>query len=432
MSSVSSPHRVRFASPELLHEQPSLKTTQHTPLKSGREATPPIYSHTPPPVLEDDKTAAYEPTPPAHEQSPLPPPKVKMSLKDFALRKKKQREEMAKERECESPGGLSMGLLEESGDEGIHVDDDGADERLGRDSEGTDHERDLEGVKDEPDTSFTMQNVVDCVLEDSPAESQRRCESEPRGATPYPPRSPVVSLRSVRSMDNAHPNGQLADPTSLVAKVEISETSIPNGLVGAYDRTSPSAPDPPPPPLHQQIKGTEKHSSSPKTFSSPLPPSAPASYSLRPSHEDGEITSVSPPKSSHFFPRSYTPPTQPRSFQTSHPLSPNFTHTTSTPTPSASWRGPPPPTRAPLSNTPSSNGPPRPLPSGPRALRVSQSSHPPTYSSPSSRVYSGSQYIPRGPSADRDRHDRDRLDWERERGWAPRPRGRTGSSGWGR
>lgn len=536
---------MRFASPEVLHGQPSLKITQHTPLKSGREATPPIYSHTPPPVLEDDKTAgsaaetvlqpdrslvhdgtslevkivppdeapqtgasmssimrdsatlvpsicestpslhdsdsphpscepalpihestpathelsppAYEPTPPAREQSPLPPPKVKMSLKDFALRKKKQREEMAKERECESPGGLSMGLLEESGDEGIHVDDDGADERLGRDSEGTDHEPDLEvtmsdikeardvemdgdndvgqaveGVKDEPDASFTMQNVVDRVLEDSPTESQRRCESEPRGATPYPPRSPVVSLRSVRSMDNAHPNGQLADPTSLVAKVEISETSIPNGLVGAYDRTSPSAPDPPPPPLHQQIKGTEKQSSSPKTFSSPLPPSAPASYSLRPSHEDGEITSVSPPKSSHFFPRSYTPPTQPRSFQTSHPLSPSFTHTTSTPTPSASWRGPPPPTRAPLSNTPSSNGPPRPLPSGPRALRVSQSSHPPTYSSPSSRVYSGSQYIPRGPSADRDRHDRDRFDWERERGWAPRPRGRTGSSGWGR
>ncbi|KAG1892868.1 uncharacterized protein F5891DRAFT_1068515 [Suillus fuscotomentosus] len=545
MSSASSPHRVRFASPEVLHGQPCLKTTQHTPLNSGRQATPPIYSHTPPPVLEDDKTAgsaaeavlqpdrspvhdgtslevkivppdeapqtgvsistimrdsttlvpsicestpslhdsdspppscepalpihestpathelsppAYEPTPPAREQSPLPPPKVKMSLKDFALRKKKQREEMAKERECESPGGLSMGLLEESGDEGIHVDDDGADERLGRDSEGTDHERDLEvtmsdirevrdvemdgdndvgqaveRVKDEPDASFTLQNVVDCVLEDSPAESQRRCESEPRGATPYPPRSPVASLRSVRSMDNAHPNGQLADPTSLVTKVEISETSIPNGLVGAYDRTSPFAPDPPPPPLHQQIKGTEKQSSSPKTFSSPLPPSAPASYSLRPSHEDGEITSASPPKSSHFFPRSYTPPTQPRSFQTSHPLSPNFTHTTSTPTPSSSWRGPPPPTRAPSSNTPSSNGPPRPLPSGPRALRVSQSSHPPTYSSPSSRVYSGSQYIPRGPSADRDRHDRDRLDWERERGWAPRPRGRTGSSGWGR
>ncbi|KAG1838583.1 hypothetical protein DFJ58DRAFT_733750 [Suillus subalutaceus] len=544
MPSASSPYRVRFASPEVLHGQPSLKTTQHTPLKSGREATPPIYSHTPPP--EDDKTAGsvvddevpqsdrspvhdgtshevkivppdeaphthasmssvmhdptppvssicestsslrdsdslplscepalpihastpatHEPTPPAREQSPLPPPKVKMSLKDFALRKKKQREEMAKEREreCESPGGLGMGLLEESGDEGMHVDEDSADERLGRDSEGTDHERDLEvtmldvreaqdvmmdgyndvrpaveGVKDEPIASSAMQTAVDCVLEDPPAESQRRCESEPRGAPPSLPRSPVASPRSVRSMDNAHPNGQLADSASLMAKTEILETSVPNGLVGAYDRASPSAPDPPPPPLRQQTKGTERQPS-PKTFLSPLPPSAPASYSLRPSHEDGEITSASPPKSSHFFPRSYTPPTQPRSFQTSHPSSPNFNHatststSTSTPSSSASWRGPPPPTRAPLSSTPS-NGPSRPLPSGPRALRVSsQSSHPPTYSSPSSRVYSGSQYIPRGPSADRDRHDRDRLDWERERGWAPRSRGRTGSSGWGR
>jgi hypothetical protein len=272
------------------------------------------------------------------------------------------------------------------------------------------------------------------VLEDPPAESQRRCESEPRGAPPSPPRSPVASPRSVRSLDNAQPNGQVADSGSLMTKIEILETSIPNGLVGAYDRASPSPPDPPPPPLHQQTKGIERQPS-PKPFSSPLPPSAPAYYSLRPSHEDGEITSASPPKPSHFFPRSYTPPTQPRSFQTSHPSSPHFTHSTSTSTPpsSASWRGPPPPTRAPLSSTPSSNGPSRPLPSGPRALRASsQSSHPPTYSSPSSRVYSGSQYIPRGPSADRDRHDRDRLDWERERGWASRSRGRTGSSGWGR
>lgn len=292
----------------------------------------------------------------------------------------------------------------------------------------------VEGVKDEPIASSATQKVVDHVLEDPPSESRRRCESEPRGAPPSSPRSPVASPRSVRSMDNAHPDGQLAEFVSLVAKIEILETSMPNGLVGAYDRASPSAPDPSPPPLRQQTKGTERQPS-PKTFSLPLPPSAPASYSLRPSHEDGEITSASPPKSSHFFPRSYTPPTQPRSFQTSHPSSPNFTHVTSTSTASssASWRGPPPLTRTPLSSTPSLNGPSRPLPSGPRALRVSsQSSHPPTYSSPSSRVYTGSQYIPRGPSADRDRHDRDRLDWERERGWAPRSRGRTGSSGWGR
>lgn len=536
--SASSPYRVRFASPEVLHGQASLKTTQHAPLKSGREVTPPIHSHTPPAALEDDKTtisavdavqqsdrspaydrtafevkivppieashthtsmspvmrdptppmssicestpslrdsdspppscelalpmhestpATHESTPPTREQSPLPPPKVKMSLKDFALRKKKQREEMAKEREreCESPGALGMGLLEESGDEGMHMDEDGVDERLGRDSEGTDQEHDVEdireaqnvvmdvdndvrpavkGVKDEPIASSAMQNVGDCVLEDPPAESQRRCESEPRGAPPSPPRSPVASPRSVRSLDNAQPNGQLADSGSLMTKIEILETSIPNGLVGAYDRASPSPPDPPPPPLHQQTKGIERQPS-PKPFSSPLPPSAPAYYSLRPSHEDGEITSASPPKPSHFFPRSYTPPTQPRSFQTSHPSSPHFTHSTSTSTPStsASWRVPPPPTRVPLSSTPSSNGPSRPLPSGPRALRASsQSSHPPTYSSPSSRVYSGSQYIPRGPSADRDRHDRDRLDWERERGWASRSRGRTGSSGWGR
>ncbi|KAG0692261.1 hypothetical protein DFH29DRAFT_817869, partial [Suillus ampliporus] len=377
-------------------------------------------------------------TPPPREPSPPPPPKVKMSLKDFAMRKKKQREEMAKEREreCESPDEQQGKDCEET-DQECDVEVAAANSREGQDVVMNDDVRPVvDEVKDEPLAYPALQNVVDCMLENPPAESQRRCESEPRRVPLSPPRPPTSPPRSVHSMDKAQPNGRLADFASLKAKIEILETPIPRGLVGNDDRTSPSAPDPPPPPLHQQNNRADKRPS-PKTFTSPLPPSAPASYappSLRPSHEDGEITSTSPPKSSNFFPRSYTPPTQPRSFQISHPSSPNFTHASSTSSSSASWRGPPPPpTRPPLSTTPSSNGPSRPLPSGPRALRVSsQSSHPPTYSSPSSRVYNASQYIPRGPSADRDRHDRDRLDWERERGWAPRSRGRTGSNGWGR
>jgi hypothetical protein len=232
----------------VLHGQASLKTTQHDPLKSGREVTPPIHSHTPPAALEDDKTAVstvdavqqsdrspaydrtalevkivppieashthtsmspvmrdptppmssicestpslrdsdspppsckptlpmhestpatHESTPPTRDQSPLPPPKVKMSLKDFALRKKKQREEMAKEREreCESPGALGMGLLEESGDEGMHVDEDGVDERLGRDSEGTDQEHDVEDVREAQNVVMDVDNDVRLAVE---------------------------------------------------------------------------------------------------------------------------------------------------------------------------------------------------------------------------------------------------------------------------
>ncbi|OAX34849.1 hypothetical protein K503DRAFT_858965 [Rhizopogon vinicolor AM-OR11-026] len=527
----SPPHRVRFASPEVLQGQPSLKASILAPIKSARESTPttptvsgddgpmsPMPSFavdavSPPtrcavPDEQPDRTSlqvspgpgdapfAQTSTPPApsdptlHRSSmsettasptpsreptrelSLPPvPKVKMSLKDFALRKKKQREEMAKEREreCESPVVPGSWLPEESGDEGMHVDDDGqhsaADEggveRKGNDCEGTDQGCDVSAkdvattdvrevqdvvmddevrptVKAEPFDSSAQQNVVGCMPEDPPADSRRRYESEQRYTPSLPPRSPVASMRSVNGMDKAPPNGQLADSTSLKAKIEVLEASIPIALVGADDRTSPSAPDPPPPPLHK----ADRKASPPRTYMSPLPPSAPASHGLssRPSQEDGEITTSSPPKSSHFFPRSYTPPTQPRSFQTSHPSPPNFTHASSSS--SASWRAPPtlPPTR-PLSSTstsastPPSNGSSRPLPSGPRALRISsRPAHPPSYSS-SNRAYSSPQYIPRGPSADRDRHDRDRLDWERERGWGPAPprsRGRAGSGGWGR
>ncbi|KAJ8581105.1 hypothetical protein M405DRAFT_833086 [Rhizopogon salebrosus TDB-379] len=514
----SPPHRVRFASPEVLQGQPSLKGSYPATVQpaSERELTPPTAalresgkitspsimsvepdgepeitspqvktdsaspalvnvplaqtsctsdSTFPPPSIRET-TSSSSPPPssrdPTRELSPPPVPKVKMSLKDFALRKKKQREEMAKEREqeCESPVVPGMGLPEESGDEGMHVDEDGcADELKGTDCEG-DQDCDISvkeapttdvaevqdvamgddvrlTVKDEPVASSAGQHIVDLIPEGPPAESLLRRESEVRRTPPSPPRSPVASVKSVNSADKPYPNGQLADFTSLKAKIEVLEATIPRPLVGADERMSPSAPEPPPPPLQM----TDRKVSPPRTYSAPLPPSAPASYGLssRPSQEDGEITSTSPPKSSNFFPRSYTPPTQPRSFQTSHPSPPNFTHASSSSSSSTSWRAPPPlpPTRAPLpsasTSTPPSNGSSRPLPSGPRALRISnRPAHLQSQSySPSSRAYSGSQYIPRGPSADRDRHDRDRLDWERERGWPPR--GRTGSSGgWGR
>ena len=497
----SPPHRVRFASPEVLHGQPSLNVSHHTLTK---HPTPPPVDEkttsdvdTEPPSIESavpggqpDRTSHQidtaspgpgdvqlpetsvpvpsDPTPTlirettsspppsrdsTREPSPPPAPKVKMSLKDFALRKKKQREEMAKEqvRECESPVVPGAGLPEESGDEGMHVDDDG--QHDGSDEGRTEKVRDCEGqgcgtpaeeaartdarevqdmvmddgvqpiVKDEPLAG------MDRMLEDPPHNSRQRYESEP---PPLSPRSPVASTRFVNGAEKAKSNGQPADPASLKAKIEVLEAAIPRTLVGTDDRISPSAPEPPPPPLD---KGADTNVPLPKTYTPPLPPSAPASrgQSSRPLQEDGEITSSSPPKSSSFFPRSYTPPTQPRSFQTSHPSPPNFSHASSS---SASYRAPPPP-RTPLSSSTGTplNKPLRPLPSGPRALRISNR---PTYaqsSSPSSRAYSGSQYIPRGPSADRDRHDRDRLDWERERVWRPGPprsRGRSSSSGWGR
>lgn len=133
-------------------------------------------------------------------------------------------------------------------------------------------------------------------------------------------------------------------------------------------------------------------------------------------HEDGEITSIPPPKQpAAFASRAHTPPTQPRSFNVT-PNSPPL----SVGSPSGPVRRPSqPPTARP--SVPLS----RPPPIGPRALRTQLG---PSSAYPLNRPLAGSQLIPRGPSA-----DRDRLDWDRDRSWPghARPRGR-GAGCWGR
>ncbi|KIL59822.1 hypothetical protein M378DRAFT_168826 [Amanita muscaria Koide BX008] len=164
------------------------------------------------------------------------------------------------------------------------------------------------------------------------------------------------------------------------------------------------------------------------------------------SHEDGEISNgndyalssqprgFAEPLSPANFPRSHTPPTQPRSFNASphtdtrspSPCNPSMASTSISRRPSlppyraglhAYSPGPGPVGTQSGTITPSSSG--RPLPSGPRALRTANLPINNSY-----RSYSGSQYVPRGPSA-----DRDRLEWERERTWQ---RTRARGPGWGR
>jgi hypothetical protein len=207
-----------------------------------------------------------------------------------------------------------------------------------------------------------------------------------------------------------------------------------------------SPPEPPPPPLNGDMK--DRDSDKPLSHSQRTTPvvqllTSPAIvetylvHSRRPSQEDGEILNPSPPpkqkRHTSFVPRSHTPPTQPRSFRvrsTSPPVS--------TPSPSASAQGrrpsqPPPPSSQsyrPQVQTPTQSSiyvGSRPLPSGPRALRTANPGghYPPSRPSPGLQPH----FIPRGPYA-----DRERLEWDRERGWPPRTRGRGSgsSSGWGR
>ena len=305
-------------------------------------------------------------------------------------------------------------------------------------------------------------------------------QCSPQPASPSTILSRLLGERNSTDQTQMQLDGK--PPMTLTAKMEMMDAMVPSGLVGADDPTPDVvsfAPEPPPPPLttKQTSETTIDRTVLVGSISRSVPPFTPASASTpasmststststvnsrsnsvgipisipnpillpharvpsssssippsrRPSHEDGEITSSTPPKT--YLPRSHTPPTQPRSFHTVHPSSPSI-GATSTSTAPAPRRPAPPLSRSPLSNnagptpTPISS---RPLPSGPRALRGSMSQ--PTHPYGSTRPpYASSQYIPRGPSA-----DRERIDWERgDRPWAAqaRSRGRAGSNGWGR
>ena len=489
----------------------------------------PENDSSPPPSDVNETTSQAEsmvvdagPAQPARGPSPPPPPKVKMSLKDFALRKKKQREEEMAAKALYSPATPDRPGLPPS--PGVDVKQDLISEHAGimkaADSGAAINGQDVkmnyatEGALDSSGTAYVNANGFDgcsghgydavrgsglgeerATAEDNDnrlsAETVTQAPSmvvatkapDTPQSSSLPARSSTVSSSRVLGERNNSDHTQMQIAATLTAKMEIIDAMIPSGLVGV-DGPMPDvvsfAPEPPPPPLTtKQTSETTTidrivsvgtilksvppliaaSTSTPTSMSTStststvnsrsnsvgIPGSIPNSNSLphahaplslssippsrRPSHEDGEITSSTPPK--HYLPRSHTPPTQPRSFNAVHPSPPSFGPTSSS-TASVPRRPAPPLSRSPLSGnagpspTPISS---RPLPSGPRALRgsMTQPTHP---YAPTRPPYTGSQYIPRGPSA-----DRDRIDWERgDRQWAAqaRPRGRAGSNGWGR
>ncbi|KIJ61716.1 hypothetical protein HYDPIDRAFT_42428 [Hydnomerulius pinastri MD-312] len=451
---------------------------------------------------------------PAREPSPPPPPKVKMSLKDFALRKKKQREEMAAKASMSPMSADGSGLPPSPNVDGkreLAIDGAGGrDEKAdnttdvvnGQDAEMSDGmetfvkeahvDAGLNGNGMNVEVNGARDEAVSTPRNTQPLPQHQQASPEEHKATdtpiiapsldvtlasPPPTRPPTppprASSETTKVQTHTQINGRTDPaPITLKAKVEIMDGVMPSGLVGADDHAPDVvsfAPEPPPPPLTSKqandigiVKGSAAGASAPTStpstpsastpflssrstsimsvpapsHSHPLsqPYSHPSSTNIQPSrrasHEDGEIPSSTPPKT--YLPRSHTPPTQPRSFHVPHPPSPSFTPVSSSST-APSRRPPPPPlSRSPLSNAPGP-GPStissRPLPSGPRALRGSTSQPLANSYAPSRPPYVGSQYIPRGPSA-----DRDRTDWDRDRQWAAssRSRGRAGSSGWGR
>ncbi|KAI9573433.1 hypothetical protein HD554DRAFT_2055964 [Boletus coccyginus] len=423
----------------------------------------------------------------ARGPSPPPPPKVKMSLKDFALRKKKQREEEMAAKALYSPvtpdGPPSpsvdvkqdlisehAGIMKTAGSGEIL---NGQDVKMNYATK--------EGALESSGTAYVNANGFDgcsghgydavrgsglnegkATAKDNKLSAETQAPMVVAAKAPDTPQSPSLPARSstVSSSRVLGERNNTEITATLTAKMEIMDAMIPSGLVAAdgpmpdvtnetttIDRivsvgsilnlvppliaaststptsmstsTSTSAVN-----SRSNSVGIPGSLTNPNSLSHAYVPLSSSSIppSRRPSHEDGEITGSTPQKP--YLPSSHTPPTQPRSFHSVHPSSPSFGPTSSSTAP-VPRRPAPPLSRSPLSGnagpspTPISS---RPLPSGPRALRgsMTQPTHPYASTRPQ---YASSQYIPRGPSA-----DRDRIDWERgDRQWATqaRPRGRA-------
>ena len=398
---------------------------------------------------------------PLRALSPAAPPKVKMSLRDFALRKKKQREEMELSMSMQaSPMSTTSALGE------VDVSEEGETEKditgtaldahvrvreMVATSEGAGEEvavRPLEDVEDEVDpVQATSYRTPDPPTLDLSAEllsvkptlnDHIGDPSLPAPNAPTPPPATVIPVTNPNG--HAQPSAPAPVTTSLSlppqpppllpprpqptsnhfnayprkAKQELIEHFIPNRVA------SPT----PPPSLLQRVSGFDRSIS-------PISPDPAFSFASRVAQEeDGEIDEAShpplrytlphkrdfnfQPRPASISPQSQVLPTGPRSFN------PNRS---STMPPRQSGNRPPPP-------------------SAPRALRqsllsnrptggLSQSHSPPH---PTSNGHGGSSYIPRGPSADRDRdrdRERERSDWDPQRQYRG-PTRRGGGHGWGR
>ncbi|KAF7980235.1 hypothetical protein HWV62_39361 [Athelia sp. TMB] len=355
---------------------------------------------TPPPALADQPAREATPLPavpdeePVKEATPSPPspppaPKVKMSLKDFAMRKKKQREEEMAKGVVE--GGLTVDThaiggehapsvspvdVPMNGDVGMSaLEVNGAKPGGAKDDV---REMKAEGKENVP-ADRSDQPKEEPLLNGNVPDEPMQVDGAP---APEPIRIPSPSAPSW--LDQIRSFTSKGIPPSLPTDTIIVHSSVP--LTPA---AKPSQPEPPP-----SISASSKRAAN---GSRAQTPTRRQSVPVRPPPtEDGEIPSPATGghKSSSFQPRAHTPPTQPRSFSMAVPASVGSSSPGAAPP-----RRPSQPARLP--------------PSGPRALRPG---HVPGSLAP--RMRGG---IPRGPSA-----DRDRLDMDRERGWPPAP-----GRGWG-
>jgi hypothetical protein len=380
------PQDARSPSPQFLaSSEPLVRMTSSA--KGEAESSCPASSLHQSPAVPGTLVDAEPPPAQSSPRVPSPPPpapKVKMSLKDFAMRKKKQREEeLARAAtlspECASGSGQSAGVTtcESSFDAACN-----------------------------PSNSRCASEAI------APDDATARMPTEPvegldRFANPTIVSERTARVESESSLCNLpRINGVHFNTSPSPTRAEVAQL-IPTGKdsrlqseIGVMKGSTPMADGA----ISNGDTGTH-HGISPHSSRTPSP-------SLTDS-EDSEIGTNT---------TRGIPPTQPRSFTASATagLSSN----------SLPHRLPPSSTYRPGSSyvPPSIPASVRPLPSGPRALRAGINgfaSHPAAPFAPV-RGYPAAQFagVPRGPSADRDR----------DRSWAgvARGRGRGTASPWGR
>lgn len=287
--------------PEIPSHSPIVETcpppdTASTTVETSSVPPPsPPASHSPP---VSESPAPRTPTPPP--TTPVQPTKVKMSLKDFAMRKKKQRAQ-------EEPEAKELEEEKKEEDEKKRVEEK---ERL---RHAHIHRSTLSFG------SFGIDDGYDDDIDQVPSRSvsPMPIHSVPIGLTTQSTPSPSISpdLSTIPLSPLPHEPVSLPSPSIVRESLSPAPTfALPSKLIPQPPPSPPSLPTslPPPPPLTNSI--TRKPVLSQPLLSVPQTPPPPArSPSPGFDQEEGEITTTSPP------PSLKVPPTQPRSFSTSRP-----------------------------------------------------------------------------------------------------------------
>jgi len=375
------------------------------------------------------------------QRSHPPLPKVKLTLKDFALRRKRQREEQALSQNIQASPVTPSPLLPPEGEEELR-----SPNMVKTQLEASRKEDCVIISANNPNGHvingsggvFTFEikskeNSISCIDTTTMQENMTNTNSHQptlSPTTPFP--KPTVSNgRPPLSHDlpNRPPAPLLLPPRPVqhpaIAKTnardmkqELIETLVPPLLqrVSGIERSvSPISPDPTP--MGNRISQEEEGEIGETAISS----------RGRPSKRDPNNLQLPLSRNAPLF--SHSPPIGPR-FYLNQPTSPSSIR----------------PPVSPISSVPANNtnGNRPNLPTAPRALRQSMlhhrsgsgptaATHPPSLLLPPHDVAPGSPFIPRGPSADRDK-ERDRVDWERRHYRAPPRRGTGNGRGtpWGR